>query len=70
MNAVIKKMSRAEQLRTMEALWTELTRDESKYASPSWHYDELARTDRAIRSGQVKFVDWDSAKKAIRRRAR
>jgi hypothetical protein len=70
MNAVIKKMSRAEKLRTMEALWSDLTRDEGKYTSPSWHFDELARTEEAIRAGSVKFLNWESAKKSIRRRAR
>lgn len=70
MNAVIKKMTRAEKLRTMEALWSDITRDESKYASPSWHFDELVRTEQEVRAGSVKFVDWETAKKSIRRRAR
>lgn len=55
-------MSRADKLRTMEELWADLTGDQSKYASPSWHFDELARTERSIESGQVKFVDWEKAK--------
>ena len=70
MNAVIKKMSRTEKLRTMEALWADLTKDEDKYASPSWHIDELVRTENNIRSGRVKFVTWETAKVSIRRRAR
>ena len=70
MNAVLKKMSRADKLRTMEALWIDLTRDQNKYPSPSWHFDELARTEQAIDSGQMKFVEWENAKQSIRRRAR
>ena len=70
MNAVLKKMSRADKLRTMEELWTDLTRDQSKYPSPSWHFDELSRTEQAIEAGQMKFVDWEKAKQSIRRRAR
>jgi hypothetical protein len=69
-NAVLKKMSRADKLRTMEALWIDLTHDQSKYPSPSWHFDELARTEQAIESGQMKFTDWEKAKQSIRRRAR
>jgi len=70
MNAVLKKMSRLEKLRTMEALWSDLTRNEGKYASPSWHFEVLQQTEREVRAGRVKFVDWESAKKSIRRRAR
>lgn len=70
MNAVLKKMSRADKLRTMEELWADLTRDQNKYASPSWHFEELARTEQAIESGKMKFVDWEKAKQSIRRRAR
>lgn len=70
MNAVLKKMSRADKLRTMEALWVDLTRGQKKYPSPSWHFDELARTQQAIESGQMKFLDWEKAKQSIRRRMR
>ncbi len=66
--AVLKKMSRADKLRTMEELWIDLTRDQSKYASPSWHFDELTRTEQAFESGQMKFIDWEKAKQSIRRR--
>ena len=70
MNAVLKKMSRAEKLRTMEALWSDLTRDQDRYASPSWHFDELARTEQVVQSGIMKFSEWEKAKQAIRRRAK
>lgn len=70
MSVVLKKMSRAEKLRTMEALWSDLTGSEGKYASPSWHFDELGRTEQDIRSGKMKFSPWEKAKQSIRRRAR
>lgn len=70
MNAVLKKMSRADKLRTMEELWNDLTQDQGKYASPSWHFDELAKTENSIKKGREKFMDWDKAKHAIRRRAK
>jgi Putative addiction module component len=70
MNAVLKKMSRTDKLRAMEELWIDLTRDQNKYSSPSWHFDELARTEQAIESGQMKFIDWEKSKQSIRRRAR
>ena len=70
MNALLKKMSRADKLRTMEALWSDLTRDDGKYSSPSWHFEVLEKTEQDIRAGRSQFVDWEEAKKSIRRRAR
>lgn len=70
MNAVLKKMSRADKLRVMEELWSDLTSNEGKFPSPSWHFDELHRTEEDIRSGRTKFMEWEQAKKAIRRRAK
>jgi Putative addiction module component len=69
-NAVLKKMSRADKLRAMEDLWSDLTRDEGKYASPSWHFGVLEKTEQDIQAGRTKFIDWEEAKKSIRRRAR
>ena len=66
----IQQMSWEEKLRAMEELWADLTRDDAKYASPSWHFDELKRTEQDIRAGRIKFIDWETAKKSIRRRAR
>ena len=68
MNAVLKKMSRADKLRTMEALWPDIASDEGKYESPSRHFDVLDKTEHDIRTGRTKFIDWEAAKKSIRRR--
>ena len=70
MNAALKKASRVDKLRTMEELWSDLTFGEGKYASPSWHFDVLAKTEQDILAGRTKFIDWEDAKKLIRRRAR
>jgi hypothetical protein len=66
----IQKMSKANQLRAMEELWVELTRDEEKFESPHWHLKLLSETERAIETGKVKFMDWEQAKKSLRRQAR
>ncbi|HKQ83859.1 MAG TPA: addiction module protein [Steroidobacteraceae bacterium] len=67
MNLPLKRMTKVEKLRTMEELWIDITRDEAGYVSPSWHFDELRRTAAGIRSGAVKFTDWEVAKKSLRR---
>jgi len=52
-NAILKKMSRADKLRTMEELWIDLTRDQSKYASPSWHFEELTKAEQKFSRGSI-----------------
>ena len=65
----LKKMSRDEKLRAMEALWADLSRDEDRFESPAWHAQELREAERAVKSGKARFSDWEEAKKRIRRKA-
>jgi len=65
----LKKMSQQEKLAAMEMLWTDLSRDEAKFKSPSWHGDVLKETERLVKEGKAKFYDWGEAKERIRRKA-
>jgi hypothetical protein len=65
----IKRMSREEKLRAMEALWEDLSREESQFDSPAWHAKALRQTERLVREGKAKFSDWGVAKERIRRKA-
>lgn len=51
----------------LEALWEDLTRDETEYESPAWHEEELAATERRVKDGKEKFVDWEKAKDQLRK---
>ena len=62
----LAQMSRAEKLMALEALWEDLTRNEKEFESPAWHEQELADTETRFKSGQEKFVDWETAKKQLR----
>ena len=64
MNAVLplEKMTVAEKLQAMEALWADLSRDEN-LESPAWHAEILQG-----RAGQKDFVDWETAKEQLRAR--
>ena len=64
----LDKMSRAEKLMALEALWEDLTRNEKEFESPPWHQAELADTEARVKSGQEQFVDWDAAKKQLRQK--
>ena len=65
----LKKMSRDEKLRTMEALWADLSQDEDRLESPAWHGHALREAERAVKTGKARFSDWEEAKKRIRRKA-
>ena len=65
----LKKMSRDEKLRVMEALWADLSKDDDRFESPAWHAQALREAERAMKNGKAKFSDWQEAKKRIRRKA-
>src|SRR2546423_15656249 len=65
----LKKMSRSEKLRAMEALWADLTAKGDQFDSPDWHADALGEAERCVKGGKAKFSDWQKAKERIRRKA-
>jgi Putative addiction module component len=64
----IEKMTLAEKLRAMEALWADLSRNEENIQSPPWHEQVLKERDERVKSGQEKFVSWADAKRELRDR--
>jgi hypothetical protein len=68
-NAIdIGNLSREEKLRIMEAIWEDLSREDEQVESPEWHREALEETDRRRQSGQEGVVDWQEAKKELRKR--
>ncbi|MDO8539335.1 MAG: addiction module protein, partial [Opitutaceae bacterium] len=66
----LKSMSKVEKLRAMEELWADLTKNENRYDSPEWHLRELRATEARVIAGKEEFIDWEVAKKSLRRRAK
>jgi Putative addiction module component len=64
----LRKLPRIEKLRLMETLWEELSRPDSEFKSPAWHGKELAETERRLAEGKEELLDWESAKKTLRKR--
>ena len=64
----IRHLSKAEKLRVMEDIWEDLSREEEKLDSPEWHREVLRETESRFKSGREKVVDWDTAKKDLRKR--
>jgi hypothetical protein len=62
----LDKMTVAEKLRAMEMLWADLSRNEAQIESPAWHENVLRDREARIKSGEEKFLDWETAKKHLR----
>ena len=70
MNAMLplKEMTVREKLAVMESLWEDLTRTPEKFPSPAWHKDILDGRRARVASGKAKFIEWESAKRELRKR--
>jgi hypothetical protein len=64
----IKSFTVAENLRLMESLWEDLSKQPSNVVPPEWHGDVLAARQAAVKEGRTEFVDWDAAKERLRNR--
>lgn len=63
--AEIEKMTQAEKLQAMEALWNSLCHDKTEPDSPAWHEDILADRRRKIESGEAQFISLEEAKRRL-----
>ena len=63
-----EQMNVSEKLRIMELLWDDLCRTESNIPSPQWHENVLTERENMVRDGSDEFVDWDQAKKEMRKK--
>jgi plasmid maintenance system antidote protein VapI len=63
----IERMSKEEKLIIMEKIWEDLSKNDTDLKSPSWHQRELQRTEERICAGQEKIMDWEEAKKELRK---
>jgi hypothetical protein len=65
----IEKMSSDEKLRVMEHLWQSLSREVARLESPPWHKEALRETAARQVAGKELPIDWDAAKRELRKRA-
>jgi putative addiction module component (TIGR02574 family) len=64
----LSELSFTEKLNLMEALWADLSRDEKRLKSPSWHETVLKDREEAYAGGKVTVSDWEQAKKRIKKK--
>jgi putative addiction module component (TIGR02574 family) len=66
----LDKMSVAEKLQTIEAIWENLSANPEQIESPAWHREELRVREAQVASGEVKLIAWKKAKAEIRHLSR
>lgn len=64
----LAKMTAREKLRAIETIWADLSRAEKQVPSPDWHFDVLKEREQRRKAGKEKVLDWEVAKKELRRR--
>lgn len=66
----LEKMTVAEKLRVMETLWRDLTQDDIQCGSPGWHGEVFRERGKRVKQGKDTFIDWETAKRQLRDRAK
>jgi len=64
----IKQLSRKDKLRVMNLIWECLSAEKDPIESPSWHQDALIETEKKLRCGRERIIEWTEAKKELRKR--
>ena len=64
----VQQMSRGEKIKLMELLWELLSRPDDAFESPAWHGQALNETKQRLAENKEQVLDWEAAKKDLRRR--
>jgi putative addiction module component (TIGR02574 family) len=63
----LSKLTLAQKLDLMEAIWDDLAKQEKTLESPQWHEEILKDREEALAAGKASISDWEEAKDRIRR---
>jgi putative addiction module component (TIGR02574 family) len=66
--ADLRKLPPHEKLKIIESLWADVAAEDDSFPSPAWHEQELQRTQADLPAGRVEVLDWEDAKKELRKR--
>lgn len=66
-DVVISRLTLAQKLDLMEALWADLSRDDKSFESPDWHKAVLREREEAFKAGKDTLIDWEEAKERTRK---
>ena len=63
----LSKLTLAQKLDLMEAIWDDLAKHEESLESPHWHEEVLKEGEGALAGGKAIVSDWEEAKGRTRR---
>lgn len=63
----IKQLTHKEKLMAMEAIWDDLSATPEQLESPNWHADALKKTEARVAARLEEPIDWEVAKKELRK---
>ena len=67
-NLPLNDMTLQEKLAAMESLWEDLARTPEAIESPAWHKEILEERLQRLAEGKTEFIDWETAKEALRKK--
>jgi hypothetical protein len=62
----LDRMTTAEKINALEAIWESLCQRPDDVPSPSWHADVLRNREQRVQDGSSQFLDWTESKRSIR----
>lgn len=62
----VMSLPKAEKLKLMESLWSDLSRDPEEFDPPEWHHEELEKAEQSLCEGKENFLDWEESKRLLR----
>jgi hypothetical protein len=63
----LKSMTLNEKFLAIEMIWEDICHTSAAFPSPAWHEAVLKERDERIAKGQDKLIDWEVAKKQLRK---
>ncbi|MGI8481060.1 MAG: addiction module component CHP02574 family protein [Chthoniobacterales bacterium] len=63
MKQELSRLTNAERIELMNAIWASLDNKDEALESPTWHREVLAEREARIRSGEAQFLSLDEVKK-------
>jgi hypothetical protein len=66
-NISLSELTFGQKLNLLESVWADLSKDELRLESPSWHKDILSDREDALAAGKLAVSDWEEAKDKIRK---
>ena len=68
LNILLSDLTFGQKLNLLESVWDDLSKEEQKLDSPSWHNDILSDREEALAIGKLTISDWEEAKDRIRKK--